>query len=147
MFALTVKNTEDQVSIQHSNGTALIDITSPSGIGSAVFELESGIMPANVILRLHLKGLEDFRLTSAQVGIGASVSSGGQPNIGQKISSSGTVSPMLPGNPLWMEIDIVSEREQETIPLEEGYFEITVPKEFLQKAGTSFTVEWIDFYR
>ena len=46
-----------------------------------------------------------------------------------------------------MEIEIVSDREEEVIPLEDGYFEIGLPKEILQKAGSSFRVEWIDFYR
>ena len=102
-------------------------------------------MPGTMILRLHLKGLEDFHLTSSQTNIAASISSGEEPNIRQRVVSPGSESPILPGNPLWMEIDVVAEHD--TIPLEEGYFEITVPGEFLEKAGTSFQIEWIDFYR
>ena len=136
-FIVITKNTDDQVDIQYENGVALIDIQSPTGIGSATFELESGDMPGNMLLRLHLRGLEGFRLESAQDQISASVSSGdaGEMN-SQTILSSGTESPLLPGNPLWMDIQ-----------REEGYFEVTVSQEFIQNAGKMFEIEWIDFYR
>ena len=55
--------------------------------------------------------------------------------------------PLLPGHPLWMEIEIVSGQPEKKIPLEEGYFEIRLPKEFIRKAGRSFEIAWIDFYR
>jgi hypothetical protein len=147
VFQITTKNKDDQVSIQYQNGIAIIDVHSPTGIGSATFELESGPMPAEVILRLHLKGLEEFRLTSAQSNIAASVASSDASNISQRIIAPGSESPLLPSDPLWMEIEIVSNQAEKTIPLEEGYFEITVPKEFIQNAGNSFEIEWIDFYR
>jgi hypothetical protein len=57
-------NPDDQVSLQYENGMEVIDIRSPSGIGSASFELESGVMPGEIVLRLHLTGLEQFRLSS-----------------------------------------------------------------------------------
>ena len=41
-FTVTTKNSDDQVNIRHENGVVLIDVHSPSGIGSASFELESG---------------------------------------------------------------------------------------------------------
>lgn len=141
------KNPDDQVDIQIENGAAQVDIQSPTGIGSVSFELVSGTMPGNITLRLHLTGLEQFRLTSAQDRISASVSSGDALGIqNESILSSGTEAPLLPGHPLWMEIEIVSDAEKK-IPLEEGYFEVTVPGEFIQNAGKSFEVEWIDFYR
>lgn len=136
-FIVITKNTDDRVGIQYENGTSLIDIQSPTGIGDATFELESGTMPENMILRLHLKGLEQFRLSSAQDRIAASVSGGDAGQVeSQALLSSGTESPLLPGNPLWMDIR-----------LEEGYFEVIVPEEFIQNAGKTFEVEWIDFYR
>jgi hypothetical protein len=147
-FIVITKNPDDQVDIQFENSTTLIDIQSPTGIGSAAFELESGTMPENMTLRLHLKGLEQFRLTSAQDQIAASVSSGETVHLDeQTIYSSGTESPLLPRHPLWMEIEIVSSQTEKKIPLEEGYFEITVPQEFIRNVGKTFEIEWIDFYR
>jgi len=140
-FIVITKNPEDLVDIQMQDGAAQIDIQSPTGIGSASFELESGAMPENVTLRLHLKGLEGFRLLSARDQISASVSGDTQ-----TILSSGTESPLSPGDPLWVEIEIVSEAEKK-IPLDQGYFEVTVPQEFIRNAGEMFEIEWIDFYR
>ena len=129
-FIVITKNPDDRVDIQYENGTALIDIQSPTGIGSAALELESGEMPENMILRLHLKGLEGFRLVSGQDQISAS----GVEN--QALLSAGQESPLQPGHPLWVEIQPG-----------EGYFEVTVPRQFIQDAGTIFEIEWIDFYR
>jgi hypothetical protein len=46
-----------------------------------------------------------------------------------------------------MEIEIVSEQTEKQIPLEAGFFEVTVPQQFLRSAGNTFEIEWIDFYR
>jgi hypothetical protein len=147
-FIIITKNPEDQVDIQHQNGTALIDIQSPSGIGSATFELPSGSMPENITLRLHLKGLEQFRLKSRQDQIAASIPSGDALNTGnQTVLTTRTEFPLLPGDPLWMEIDIVSEQTEKKIPLEQGYFEVILPQQFIQNTGNTFEIEWIDFYR
>jgi hypothetical protein len=146
-FMVITENPEDRVDIQYENGATLIDIQSPGGIGSAAFELESGDMPEAMTLQLHLKGLEQFRLTSMRDQISASVSSGDAFNETQAILTSGTESPLLPGNPLWMEIQIISDQAEQKIPLEQGYFEVTVPQEFIQNAGKTFEIEWIDFYR
>ena len=148
VFNVVMKNPDDQISIQYENGTARIDIYSPTGIGSAALEIESGVMPGEMILHLHLKGLEQFQLTSSQESIRASVSSSGLFNVDdQAIISAGTESPLLPGNPLWMEIDVVSGQAEKKIPLEEGYFEVTVPQEFIRNTGKTIEIEWIDFYR
>lgn len=147
VFTVTTKNKEDQVDIQSKDRAALIDIHSPTGIGSARFELEAGSLPEEIVLRLHLKGLEEFRLSSAQDSIAASVSSSDASDVHQKIIASGGDSPLQPSHPLWLQIEIIAGQAEKKIPLEEGYFEITVPKEFTRKAGSSFEIEWIDFYR
>ena len=136
-FAITTKNTDDQINVQIEGESAIIDIQSPSGIGMAAVQLESGVMPREVILRLHLKGLEQVRLSAGDETVSASVSSAATPIISQTLLSSGVESSLLPENPAWLEIEVG----------QEGFFEIRLPTGFLQKAGTSFTVEWVDFYR
>ena len=86
-FAITTKNTDDQVSVQIEGESAIIDIQSPSGIGTATIQLESGVMPGKVILRLHLKGLEEIRVSSDGETVSASVSSGAAPVIRQTLLS------------------------------------------------------------
>ena len=146
-FTVTTKNEGDRVDLQYENGFTFIDVYSSSGLGSAEFKLTSGTMPEEMVLRLHLKGLEELRLTSAQTSIAASVSNSDSSDIHQRIIAASSDSPLLPSHPLWMKIEIVTEQAEKKIPLEEGYFEVTVPEEFIRKAGNSFEIEWIDFYR
>ena len=148
VFSTTLKNHDDQVNTQHENGTTAIDIFSPSGIGSAQLKLESGPMPERMILRLHLKGLEELQLISNRSTIAASASGSEIFNISdQKVIASGNEYFLTPIDPLWMKIEIISSQTDKKIPLEDGYFEITIPKEFIQSAGNSFEIQWIDFYR
>ena len=145
-FKVTAKNADDAIAILDEDSQTIIEIHSDFGIGSASFELVSGSMPDTLLLRLHLKGLEDFQLISPQTTIAASLSSSQVFNIiSQRIVSSTSDQPILSIDPLWMNIDIVSENRK--IPLEEGYFEITIPREFIRNAGDSFEIKWIDFYR
>lgn len=148
VFAFATKNQDDEVNIQFGNGITTIDVHSPTGIGSAKFELESGAMPEKVILRLHLSGLEEFRLISHQTAIAASASSSGAFSVtNQQVIRSGNEYSITPVDPLWMKVEIVSGQVVKKIPLEDGYFEVTVPKEFIQEAENSFEIQWIDFFR
>jgi len=147
-FNVTSSKQGDTITITSEEDVSIIDVNSPSGIGSARVELVSGILPQKMIARLHLKGLEEFRLLYADNVIVASASSGSAfNNSNQRILLSDTEEPILPGGPLWMEIRIVSDQMAPNIPLEEGYFEITFPQEFTEKAGTSFEIQWVDFFR
>ena len=144
-FLVSTKNSEDQVNVQYEDAAVIFDVHSPSGIGTAAIALESGAFPETIRVRLHLQGLENFRLTSEQDSIEASISSSDPGQV--KIRSSDSEAPILPLNPLWIEIEVVSSGVEKTIPLKDGYFEVTLPKGFIQRSGASFEIEWIDFYR
>ena len=145
-FRVTAKNVDDRITVLDEDSQTVIEIHSDFGIGSASFELVSGSMPDTLLLRLHLKGLEDFQLISSQSTVAASISSGQVFNINsQRVIESNAGYPILSIHPLWLKIEIVSENRE--IPLKEGYFEITLPREFIRKAGNSLEVQWIDFYR
>ncbi len=146
VFSVIVKNTDDQIAIHYKDNTTTIDINSPFGIGSAKFKLESGVMPENIVVQLHLKGLEEFRLISAQNSVSASVSSSeGFKSQSQRKISGNSEQVMLAFDPLWLDIEIKSPSQK--IPPTDGYFEIVFPREFMQETGNSFEVQWIDFYR
>ena len=145
-FRVTTKNADDKITVLDEESRTVIDIHSDFGIGSASLELVSGSMPTILLLRLHLKGLEEFQIISSQTTIAASFSSGQVFNIiNQRVVSPDKERPLLMIDPLWMDIDIVS--ADRDIPLDEGYFEIAVPGEFLRNAGDFFEIKWIDFYR
>jgi hypothetical protein len=143
-FAVTAAEPQDAVTIVSDGEAGLIEVESPSGIGSARVELVSGGWPARMIARLHLKGLEEFRLLYADTVVAASAASGSASG-GQRILSSGTEQPIGPGHPLWLEIRIVAEKRE--IPLEGGYFEVAFPGRFAREAGSSFEIQWVDFFR
>ena len=147
VFSVEVKNSDDQISILYEKDTAVIEINSPSGIGSATFVLESGEMPEQVIAQLHLEGLEEFRLISSDKNIiSASIpgSIGIQAQSQRNISEHGEQA-IRSSDPLWLDIEIVSDSQK--IPLQDGYFEIALPVEFIKQAGNSFEIQWIDFFR
>ena len=54
-------------------------------------------------------------------------------------------SPLDSKSSYWMQIRMVG--KDETIPQNDGYFEIELPKVFFEENPKSFTVDWIDFYR
>lgn len=145
-FSVELKNLGDGIAFQHNDDRTIIDIVSPLGIGGAKFTLRSGTMPRQINVWLHLKGLEEFRLISEQVTVAASIpSSEGMNAQGQRKIVGDSEEPILPFDPLRLELEIVSSSQE--IPLQDGYFEIIIPKGFLQQSGGSFEIQWIDFYR
>ena len=150
VFDIAGMSAADRIEIQNQEESTLIDVQSPTGIGSARFELEEGDMPARLVVRLHLGGLEDFRISSSsgETTIAASFSTSEVFNrYNQRIILSGREFPITPLHPLWLEMRVVSEEAARSVPLKEGYFEITLPAKFLEEAVGSFEMRWIDFYR
>lgn len=148
-FRITPSNADDEITLLTNESQTIIDIKSDFGIGSALFELVSGPMPTPILLHLHLKGLENLTITSSETTVTASLSN----NEGlfqlshQNVISSGIENPISPIHPLWMQIEIISSQSNNTFPLTDGYFEVMLPQEFIQQAGSSFEVKWVDFYR
>jgi hypothetical protein len=138
VFQVTAQNSDDQVTFQYEDNTAIIDVTSPTGIGSAQFKLESGSMPGRIVARLHLAGLEQFRPSYGQTVIAVSLPSGAELSGHSQtvIQSSGEIL-IEEGHPLWMNFKVTSE----------GAFELDFPAEFIRDAGDFFEIQWIDFYR
>lgn len=146
VFSVELKNLDDSIAFQHSDDRTIIDIVSPSGIGSAKFTLRSGEMPRQINIWLHLKGLEGFRLISEQVTLAASIpTSGGLNGQSQMKITGDSEGPISPFDPLKLKLDIISSSQE--IPLQDGYFEIVVPGRFLEQSGNSFEIQWIDFFR
>lgn len=113
----------DGLTINDATGDVVFDITSERGIGRIEFE-RLGAAPQTVAFNLHLRGLEEYRLTWD-----------GQTVTGNHSSTGGPADPAIriEGTP--------------TIPLQDGYFVLTAPPAFIQDAPRKFTLQWIDFYR
>lgn len=148
VFTAAAEGNGNELKVNVEGGTTVIDVQSQSGIGAATVELVSGTPPETIVVRLHVNGLESFRLSYQQTAITAAVSSSDSQNVLQEVSlpDSGT-SPLTSGSPLWLDIRAVSQQATPTIPLQQGYFEIRLPKGLLSDRQRSFAIRWIDFYR
>jgi hypothetical protein len=148
VFTASAEGSGNELKVSIEGETAVIDIQSRSGIGAATVELVSGTPPETIVVRLHVHGLESFRLSYEQTAITASVSSSDSGSVLQEISlPGGTTSPLTSGSPLRLDIRAVSGQATPTIPLQQGYFEIRLPKRLLSDRQRSFAIQWIDFYR
>jgi len=124
----------------------IIDIFSESGIGQAAFELVSAQMPKRIIMRFHLRGLEELRFVYGETVISASISSTGEQDIRQSMSRAGErpMETLTSSSTFWMKMRVAS---RDKIPLREGYIEVEAPADFLRSGARQATIHWIDFYR
>jgi hypothetical protein len=147
-YTITTGSDGDELAASTQGETTWIDVHSQRGIGSASVEPVSGTPPQNILLRLYLQGLEQFQLSYNGTVVTASVASSDIGDISESVSTpEGGEHSISSDSPLWLEIRVVSSEDQPHIPLEGGYFEIRLPKDFLQDGRRSFSIRWIDFYR
>jgi len=148
VFNLTAEGDGNELTVSMEGEIVIIEVQSQSGIGSATIELVSGEFPENILLRLHVQGLEELRLSYSGTAITASVSSRDGRNVLQSLVTpdEGERS-ITPDSPSWLDIALVSEQSTPNIPLDQGYFEITLPEGLLTEADRSFSIQWVDFYR
>jgi hypothetical protein len=148
VFAVAAEGEGNELGVSAEGETTVIDVRSPGGLGAATVELVSGTPPERVLLRLHLQGLEEFRLSFGETTIAASVSSGDSRSVFQRVvSPDGGEQSVAPGSPYWMDVAIVSDPATPRLPLEPGYFEIALPQGLLRDGPRAFSFRWIDFYR
>lgn len=133
------------VTYEANGGDVVVDVRSPSGIGSAQFSQTGGGVPTSVTIRLYLKGLEQLTFEYPGATVMASVSTH-DGSVSESVSIQGAAERLIgPESPYWLAVTIVA--EDTTIPLKDGYFEARVPKDFLATASREFTLRWVDFYR
>jgi hypothetical protein len=148
-FEITTRRDNDRVDVKTETSNTIFSIQSPSGISHAVIERAGEKWPDAVLLRLHLKGMESFKITSGKLKLEGSVSlQGGKPVVrfwkdGQEDTSVDAKSPY------WLDVRILGGDGQpaKEFPLQDGYFEIALPQAFFEDNPKSITVNWIDFYR
>lgn len=149
LFKITIKRDDDRVDVKAEKGMATLSIHSPFGISQAVIERTGEKWPDAVVLRLHLKGLENFKVTNGKVKLEASASlQDGKPLV--RLWKDGKEdSPLDSKSPYWIDVRILNGdgKPAKAIPLKDGYFELPLPTAFFEGNPKSITVNWIDFYR
>ena len=101
------------------------------------------------MLRLHLKGLEKFKVTNGKVTLEASASLQDEKPHVRLWEDGKEDAPLDAERPYWMEVRIlggdgVAAKE---LPLTGGRFEMPLPKALFAGNPKSITVNCIDFYR
>lgn len=131
-FRYTPLKGDPKIVFTASNELLLIDITSPTGIGSVTIEKASGQWPPKIVMRLHVKGLESFKFKYGAKTVEVSVSA---TQTREMLVQEGQISAIGPGD-AWA-----------NVTRNAGYFDIEAPADFLTSGENKFTIEWIDFYR
>lgn len=148
-FTISTKRDDDKVEVKVQEGKAQFSVQSPFGIGQAVIARSGSHWPDTVMLRLHLKGLENLEVTNGKDTLEVAVSShtGKRPvRVWMKGKED---SPLKIESPFWMTVRMVGPdgKPAEKIPLVNGHFEMRLPKALFEGNPKSITIKWIDFYR
>ena len=73
-FKITTKRDNDKVEVKVESGKTVFSVHSPFGISQSVIERTEENWSDIVMLRLHLKGLENFKVTNGNVTVESAVS-------------------------------------------------------------------------
>jgi hypothetical protein len=148
-FKITTKRKDDTVEVRADKQKTLLVVKSPFGISQAVIERLDETWPKTVVLRLHLKGLENFRVATGKVRIDAAASVRDGKAKARQWKDGKEDAPLDEKSPLWMDIRILGSdgKPATALPLKDGYFEVTLPRALFDGNPKAMTVSWIDFYR
>lgn len=148
-FKVTTKRKDDSVEVRAEKDRAVFSVKSPFGISQAVVERADDKWPEAVVLRLHLKGLENFRASNGKVTLDAAAAiQVGKPKL--RLWKDGKEdAPLDEKSPLWTDIRILGGdgKPAKELPLKDGYFEVVLPQAFFEGNPKAITLNWIDFYR
>lgn len=145
-FNITLKKSDDTVKVQTDKDKTTFVIKSPSGISQAVIERQENNWPNTVVLKLHLKSLENLRLSNGTVTLNAEMFiKDGKPMF--HLSKDKAL--LSEKNSWWIDIQLLSDDgiAATKLSLKNGYFKLTLPKPFFDGNPKTITVGWIDFYR
>jgi hypothetical protein len=75
------------------------------------------------------------------------VSSAGKLLVTQSVlQQDGAEEVVEPGSADWLAVETVSDLEEPVIPLQQGYFQVTLPGELLT-LDQELEISWVDFFR
>ena len=148
-FRITTKRDNDRVEVKVEKDQVFFSVHSPFGISQAAIERAGEMWPDGVVLRLHLHGLENFKITNGKMTLeGWASLQDGKPLV--RLWKNGREDePLDAKSPYWIGTRIVggNGKPAKKIPLQDGYFEMVLPKALFEGNPTTITVNWIDFYR
>lgn len=154
---------DSSADVNYDDGRALIDVTDSRGINGLTAQLAEGEWPEEVVVRLGLRGLEQLEICYGDFTITTGVSSTGDPAPPLMLSvvdEDGNVQSASPSADIYYPdiravtpdgataVGPLAAGDKPPFPLPEGSaFEIALPPHFHQGDYSSFSLQWIDFYR
>jgi hypothetical protein len=148
-FKTTTRKKDDTIDVRSDMHRTLFIVKSPSGISQAVIERQADSWPKTVGLRLHLKGLESFRASNGKTTLNAAVSfQDAKPKVRQWKDAKENAG-FDDKSPLWIDLRIIGSdgKPAKAFPLQNGHFEMMLPKVFFEGNPKSITVSWVDSFR
>ena len=149
-FDIKCRKKDDAIAVSTEGDKTTFTVTSGSGIGGATVERKVNRWPDELILRVHLRGLESLTLSSGDVKLAASVLSHGDNQRLLHLWKDGKEGSQLEkDSPYWMDIQPLDAggKANKGLPEKGGWFEMKIPKAMLTGQPKTITLEWIDFYR
>ncbi len=142
-FKFKANRVDDRIVVKKEKDRTVFDITSPFGISAATIERTGDAWPDDVVLRLHLSGLERFQVNSEKATAWGRVGDLELSVDGKKEN------PNDPKGAHFMDFKAVGKdgKPPEKIPLDDGYFEMRLPKSFFQGNPKKISLEWVDWFR
>ena len=145
LFETELGPDEDRLRFFQHGGQAVVDISDSSGMGKATVKRKTLRWPVSTVVRLHLSGLESFRVGTGNMHVEWWVSSGGDNRTWIALSQGKAEVEIDRTSPYYTKLRIVGGNG--TMPLQDGYFEIPLPAKLLEGNPQEITLQWIDFYR
>ncbi len=147
MFEITLAKPDDRIAVTAQDEILYLDISSPSGIGQAQIHPLADLNGKKFILRLHLRGLENFTFVFGDKSVQAAIPSTGAPMPIEALVLPSPTEPLslTAQSEYWLPIEPVAPNK--TIPLTDGYFQIELPRAYYDANARDFSIAWIDFYR
>ena len=140
-----VGRVDTRIRFESEADSTIFDINSNFGIDRATITRESEDWPKSILVRLHLNGLESFRVGSGETAVEWSVASTGQNAVRMALHKAGDESTLDETSPYYSNVRIVGGGRK--IPLKGGFFEVPLPAKLFEENPKEITLRWIDFYR
>jgi hypothetical protein len=145
LFETELGPDEDRLRLFRQGGQTVIGISDPSGMGKATVKRKTPRWPVSMVVRLHLGGLESFRVGTGNIHVEWWVSSGGDNRTWIALSQGKAEVEIDRTSPYYTKLRIVGGNGK--VPLRGGYFEVPIPAKLLKGNPQEITLRWIDFYR
>ena len=138
----------DSVVLSDHDDMLVANITSVRGIGRAQLALNPAALPAAILLRLHLQGLELLAVDNGKQRLEIAVASSPPYLITQSAIDSKGTQLLHDGSARWATVTILPDHgSTPTIPLQDGHFDVLLPIGLIDAEHSNLTLAWIDFYR